>query len=229
MTPWDRMYKVYVVLGDPISIPPWVRATWNQVEMALDPLIRTARGRPAVRSSQHRPVLNLRDLREEHFIRFGRIGWNERGFNKWVHTTNGQLASGDAATFVDTEVWAPSWNECQRHDLPPDAFFFTKEEKSFAMTKPPPKLPFGSTSLLAVACDLGPGIAGQAREGVNALASAVKSVLKGQCVRAWSYDAGGGWRTGAINDLVVGGLFKPGPRDGKPVSLSMLEDRWNPF
>ena len=74
----DREYELYVVLGGPNAVPPWVNSTWNQVSSAIDPLMQAARDRPAVRSMQLGPKPGSANQRS---ISFGRIGWNDRGAN----------------------------------------------------------------------------------------------------------------------------------------------------
>lgn len=45
-------YDAYVVLGDPAATPLWQWNAWQQFLPAIDPLIKAARGKPAVRSTQ---------------------------------------------------------------------------------------------------------------------------------------------------------------------------------
>ena len=45
----DVDYDVYVVLGNPDSVPLWHWEVWRHFESAIDPLIRAARGKPPYR------------------------------------------------------------------------------------------------------------------------------------------------------------------------------------
>jgi hypothetical protein len=92
---YDRVFEVYAVLGNPAaSPPPWVASKWARMSDALDPLMKAARGRPAVRVYQTSPGPGSPNKRD---ILFGRIGWNARGAGKWTHSTDGRLASGGEA------------------------------------------------------------------------------------------------------------------------------------
>lgn len=45
-------YNVYVALGDPKAAPLWKWKVWQRFLPAIDPLMKAARGTPAVRSTQ---------------------------------------------------------------------------------------------------------------------------------------------------------------------------------
>jgi hypothetical protein len=217
----DREYEVYAILGSPAASPPWVHSTWVEVSAALDPLMQTARDRPAVRSDQLRPKPGSPNQRA---ISFGRIGWNELGARKWTHKEDGQLLSGDRAEFMTSEAWAPSWNVCERDGLAPDVYFVVKSQSDF------PKLNFSSTCILASASDLGSESTAQARRSAEAIATVLQAAARGYCVRPWGRTIEGSTSySNAINDLFIVGLFKPGPLDGERVSLSIFKDTWASF
>src|SRR4051812_21861889 len=153
----ERSFEVHVVLGSPSAVP-WVDATWNKISAALDPVMDAARDRPAIRTDQCRPGAGSPNQRG---IRFGRIGWNAQGFNKWVHAKDGMLISGSAAEFGTCEVWAPSWTVCQRERVAPDVFFAIRREPNRSPMR------FGSVCLLAVASDLGSSVADQGRQSAS--------------------------------------------------------------
>jgi hypothetical protein len=224
----DREYEVYAILGGPTASPPWVHATWGEVYVALDPLIQAARDRSAVRSTQTGPKPGSSKQRT---ISFGRIGWNEQSAKKWTHREDGQLASGDPAYFMTSEVWAPSWTACERERLAPDAYFAIRNESDFAArAKESKAVNFSSTCILASASDLGPESIAQARRSAEAIATVLQAAARGYCVRPWGRRIeGSGSYTDAINDLFIIGLFKPGPRDTEPVSLAMFKDTWASF
>jgi hypothetical protein len=220
----DREYQVYAMLGHPNAAPPWVQRTWTPIFHALDPIIRAARGAAAVRSTQLGPKPGSPNKRA---ISFGRIGWNDRGFEKWVHSENGKLVSGSDAIFLTCEVWAPSWTVCGHEGLAPDAYFAICNA-SDGSSNPSSEIKFNSQCILAVASDMGKG--GQALNSAKAVASVVDVVLRAHCVRPWGIGSGG--KLGfshAINDLAVVGLFKPGPRHQVPASLASLPGDWATF
>jgi hypothetical protein len=187
-------------------------------------VIKKTRGAAALRSMQLGPQGGSPNQRK---ISFGRIGWNSRGSKKWTHAEDGQLVSGGHAVFLNCEVWAPSWSACQGELLGPDVYFAVSGE-SAASSKPNDQLNFGSTCIMAVASDMGQG--DQARQTAESIASTLEAMLRAHCVRPWSRSVGdGALHQNAINDLVVVGLFKPGPRHRAPVSLSSLAGAWTLF
>jgi len=192
----DREYEVYVVLGGPDQ--PRSRGfnrPGGNISAVLDPLVQAARDRPAVRSSQLGPKPGSSKLRS---ISFGRIGWNDRGARKWCHGRDGQLVSGDRAYFLATDAWAPSWTACEREREAPDVFFSITN----VSLRPGDTAKFSSTCVLAVASNLSPDSAGQARESADAIASTLQAVVRGYCVRPWGRSTDGGVSFyDAINDL----------------------------
>ena len=224
----DREYDVYVLLGNPAVSPPWVHSIWTDISKALDPLMQAARDRPAVRSSQLGPRPGSPNQRS---ISFGRIEWNEQGSRKWTHSDDGQLVSGKPAHFLTCEIWAPSWTVCERELQAPDIYFSTRNEGDLgSSSKQTNALSFNSTCIWAVAADTAEGIGKQSTRIAGALALILQAVLRAHSVRPWGYSSGrGGGFSNAINDLMIVGLFKPGPRQQAPATLSMLNGNWVPF
>lgn len=152
MTFYDREYEVRVLLGHPAVIPPWVQPIWDQVAEAPDPLIRSARDRAAVRSTQ---LLAGPGAPSQKAVSSGRIGWNKQGASKWTHRESGRLISGNFARFMTCEVWAPSWSACERRGRPPDIFFaLCNEVRSGDPSKADDAQSFGWTCIFAVPCDM---------------------------------------------------------------------------
>ena len=216
----NREYLVYVVLGEPTTSPPWVEQAWAHIFDTLNPLIRVARDRAAVRSTQLRPgPLVSRPKRD--------LVWSHRmeqaGVKKWTHRENGRLLSGEEAEFVTCEVWAPSWSICEREGLSPDVYFAVRHEPGKQAVK------FNSVCLLAVACDL-EQIDG-ARKSAGSIASLLYAVLRAHCIRPWrSFGSlADGTYHNALNDLFVTGLFNLGPRHKASPSLLSLAGAWVSF
>ena len=115
-----REYDVYAILGDPARSPIWRWDRWtNEVVPLLDPLISAARGKPGVKSIQHKNV----SPKSSDFLRFGRLGWNNASHAKWVHGSPENSDKCDAWRLVETVVHAPHINQCARDDVPPDVYF----------------------------------------------------------------------------------------------------------
>jgi hypothetical protein len=220
----EREFQVFVLLANPAASPPWVQRTWAEVSKALDPLVRAARDRPAVRSAQLTPGPGSPNQRA---ISFGRIGWGEDASMKWTHADDGRLVSGAPSQFCNCEVWAPSWTVCGRELQAPDVYFAMRNEAD------PPAAParrkalcFNASCILAVASDVEAAVGEQLARSARGLALITQSVVRAHTVRPW---ARGPAYTTAINDLIVTGLFRPGPRQQIPVTLSMLNGSWEPF
>jgi hypothetical protein len=208
----DREYQVYVLFGKPNAPPPWVEQTWARLFHALDPLVSAARGATAVRSAQLGPKPGST---YQKAISFGRIGWNEQGSKKWVHSTDGQLVSGGEAIFLSSEVWAPSWTICEREKLAPDAFFAMRSA-SHGASPAGSETKFNARCILAVASDTAK--ADQARSSAEAVASIIDAVLRAHRVRPWGIAFGNSGAFGnAINDLNFAG------------SVADLADGWTAF
>ena len=216
----NREYLVYVVLGEPTTSPPWVEQAWAHIFDTLNPLIRVARDRAAVRSTQLRPGSGSPDQRA---ISFGRIAWSVQGSKKWTHRENGRLLSGEAAEFVTCEVWAPSWSICVRDGLSPDVYFVVRHESGEQAVK------FNSVCLLAVARDLEQ--TDGARKSAGSIASLLCAVLRAHCIRPWKSfgSLADGTYHNALNDLFITGLFNPGPRHKASPSLLSLAGAWVSF
>jgi hypothetical protein len=206
-----------------MTAPPWVERTWSQIFGALDPLIHTARDAAAVRSTQLSRESGPPNQRK---ISFGRIGWNKAGCNKWTHAEDGRLLSGGHAAFLNCEVWAPSWSVCEREGLGPDVFFSVSSESTDS-SKASGTLNFNSACILAVASELGQPH--EVSKTADSFASVVQAVIRAHCVRQWGHVRDGAHHLNAINDLVVAGLFKPGPRHQAPLSLLSLVGTWTSF
>lgn len=211
----ERLYDVYVLLGDPTKEPLWHWASWRQAVDILDPIIEAARGKPSMRSTQY-------PAQDKGTISFGRMGWNAKGHHKWTH---GSPTTGDesyAWKFLSTEVWGPSWNECEKEMVAPDVYFGFVNE---ALTGAAPPLAFNPVVVFATSAELPAQVLMDARAVVSKLTQLMNSVLAVHQRRPWGYSAAGGF-TGAIQDLSATGLFKMGPRHTCPPSLQMFNAEW---
>ena len=217
----DRQYEVFVVLGDPKADPAWKEPQWRLIVEIFDPLIQKARDRAAVRSTQ----LNIGSgSPNRRAISFGRISWSDQGHKKWVHPL-GPTAQGSERVFISTEVWAPSWTICEQEGRPPDVYLAVRNEQSEVGER----ASFNPVFIFALALDQDSQVVSRGRPSAEALAGLLHSQFRVRCVRPWGYRSGDIGFTGAIGDLCATGLFKPGPRHQRPLSLETFAGSWEAF
>lgn len=217
-----RDYDVYAILVGSEAPKPWLAPCWRSISEATASVFSAARDRPAVRSTQLGGAApRMRS------ISFGRIAHDEKGAAKWTHERDGQLVSGDAAHFLGSEVWAPSWNACERDGKAPDVYLcISNEELSPASESGTAKLQFSSKCIFAIASDLGERVRHDSRLAAEALSNLLASPLSAVCIRPWGNTTSGTAFTNAINDISVIGLFSPGPRHNTSPALAMLKGDW---
>ena len=215
----NRKYQTYCFLGDPKTAPLWQWPQWNAVLPTLDPIIAAARAKAAVRSNQYLP-------NQQGTVKFGRIGWNVKGHEKWVHISPTNSPESSTWAFLSVEVWAPSWNVCQRENLAPDVFLgITNEALSGGHGR---ELSFNPVVIFAVFADLAEAIPEQVQAAASQIATTTAAKLCGHQVRPWGISSGIGFSY-AIQDLGITGLFKPGPRHTDTVDFDLLAEKWKPF
>lgn len=220
----EREFEVFVLLANSAASPPWMQVTWAEVSKTLDPLMRAARDRPAVRTTQLTPGPGSPNQRA---ISFGRIGWSDEGSRKWTHVDDGRLVSGAPSHFYNCEVWAPSWTVCAKELEAPDIYFAMRNEASPAgISGQHQALCFSASCILAVASDAAAVFGEQPTRSAEAVALIVQAVVRAHTVRRWG---SGSAHTSAINDLIVTGLFKAGPHQQTPATISMLKGSWESF
>ena len=213
----EREFDTYALLGDPRLPELWSWPRWQEVVDVLTPLVGAARGRAAVRVDQI-------ELDRKTHVRFGRIGWNAAGHEKWVHGSPRTRESSRGWLFESAEMWAPSWSECARDGLAPELFFAIRNEASWNPADE--VLKFNPVVLLAVACNLGPEVGAAARAGAERLAGHLSAVLAVHQRRAWGKPFGTGF-SDAIQDLISVGLFALGPAHRRAVDETTLVESWS--
>jgi hypothetical protein len=210
-------YDAYVVLGDPDATPLWRWEPWQGFAPVVDPLIRSSRGKPALRSTQFRPG-------GRETVKFGRLGWKETDHQKWAHGSPTTRRNSEAWAFLDVEIWAPTWSQCVREGRAPDVFLSISNESLGGMRD---HLLFNPVVVLAVISEL----ADRRQALIPPVLSALRSLTSAKLVvhsrRPWGKQVGSVGFTSAINDLHVSGLFKPGPRHKREaVTLDLFADGW---
>lgn len=207
----ERDYDVYVLLPSPAARGVWQWDVWQNLVPILEPLMRLASEKPAIRTTQ---------FAGKKPVAFGRLGWTTESMQKWTHESP---ATPHDRTFISVEVWAPSWTVCEREGRAPDVFFSAFNEKAHRANE---KLLFGQRVLLAVANDLGEPALVRARRAVIAMADMLESVLTIHRKRAWGKPFGSSGFTDAIQDILLTGLFKVGKVHERPLDLSTFVEEW---
>ena len=212
---YSRAYDLYVVLGDPQGPPLWSWDEWSKAVSILNPWVSSSRGPAAVQSTQF-----VEDGRQD--IKFGRIGWNDKGHQKWTHNSSVPNSESRSWRFLQTEVWAPSRQQCTRDNRPPDFWFAFRNEGYWKE----PSLKFNPLAMLGIPLDdprrprEGPG------EIVRALANQLSAVWVAHKQRPWALSTGGSFFKDAIGDLITVGLFKPGPVHKNPLTPAAFAEDW---
>lgn len=209
-------YDVYVLLGDPNSEPLWYWRAWRQLIPGIDALVRTARGRALMRSTQY-----LRD--RIGIVRFGKIEWKEQHQQKWTHLSPITLEVSPNWKFSSTELWAPACAQCEREQLAPDLFLSISSEGYFVRT-----LSFEPVVVAAVVRELAIREGTQVRFALKKMRELLNARLVAHQRRPWGRTALNGLAfSDSIQDLHVNGLFKPGRRHEQPLGLDLFTDAWD--
>jgi hypothetical protein len=209
-------YDVYVSIGDPATQPLWRWDKWQLLMPPLDDLLHVARGPASTRSTQFLP-------NRGGTVKFGRIGWKESDQQKWTHGSQRTLESSLSWRFLDTELWAPAWTQCERDRSAPDIFLAIASQSAFGAAPA-----FEPVIVLAVFSEL------SCRENVL-VAHVIKRLRElvnpkfAHLRRPWGRStlSGVGF-SDSIQELHVTGLFKPGPRQERPVDLDLFAEAWEP-
>ncbi|PHV27161.1 hypothetical protein CSQ93_14765 [Janthinobacterium sp. BJB426] len=209
---FSRDYEVFLLLAAPDAPPLWEAAQWTPFAASLDGLIAqaSARGKAGVRSHQYNP--------KGKPVPFGRLGWNGKSHAKWTHT-----AATTEARFMSLEAWAPSWTTCEKDDQAPDLFLALANES--LLGRAGKTLQFSQRLVCAIATDMGPDAAAALRLSLAQLAVQQDAVVFARTQRQWGRAAYGGF-TGAIQDMLIGGLFQPDDPHARPLDASTFREPW---
>lgn len=217
----ERDYDFFVMLIPSGKALPWVAKEWTNLSKMIEPIFAQARGKASVRSTQW-------DFESKRHIGFGRLSLSDASSQKWLHSKDGSLLSGSSAHFMSCEAWAPSWTNCKREDQAPDVFFVIENAESPQQNSEAGKTVFKSTLMLATAVDLDSDFRSLTKATAIKIANFFEANLRAYQERPWGYSCGSGF-TNAIQDLSMSGLFHPGPRHEKPVTIQTLKGTWTSF
>lgn len=207
---FERLYELYLFLGDPDSAPLWDSQVWSSASSLLDPLVfNPRRGSPAVFTVQFSCTSPPKPLR------FGRIAWTSAGHSKWTHHKQTK------AEFIQTQLWCPGPTNCQRQDRPPD-FFLSLHNMGRLAQRPT----FRDTLLLATAIDEA-RLLDHAREAARKLATIRRWVFRGRRLRPWALPFGSGAFTDSVQEMPSLGVFKLGPVVMQPPTKEILSEDWD--
>ncbi|HZS48391.1 MAG TPA: hypothetical protein VFC63_25195 [Blastocatellia bacterium] len=109
----DSNYKSIVIVGRSQRHKAWCWESWSQIAEWLNPILSASIAKPAVRSTQGLGV-------RQDPVRFGRLGWDDKSHKKWAHSSDLNQEASINWRFAVTEIWAPSWSECEREQIGPD-------------------------------------------------------------------------------------------------------------
>lgn len=210
---FSREYEVFLLLAAPEAPGLWNAEPWMPFAAGLDGIMAQAasRGKAGVRSHQYNPAGKL--------ISFGRLGWNDKSHARWTHAP----ASG-AARFMSLEAWAPSWTVCEKDDQAPDVFLALANESLLGL--PDKTLQFGQRLVCAIATDMGPEAAATLQTSLAQLAAQQNAVIFARTRRQWGKASAYGGFTGAIQDMLVGGLFRQDDPHALPLDAQAFREAW---
>lgn len=210
MTFHQRQYTVFLLLAGPDAPELWQAPLWSCFADDLREFACTARGKAAVRTLQYATAGKP--------VAFGRLGWDEKSAARWTHAPG-----NDERLFAHLEAWTPSWNQCERDRLAPD-FFFSMANDRMPRTAGRP-LRFGQQLICAIAQDMGAGKAAALQAVLARWAVELQSPLLAFQARPWGFASGTGF-TGAIQDMVITGAFKPGDPHARAIDAASLSEEW---
>ena len=207
---FSRDYEVFLLLAAPDAPPLWEAAQWLPFAASLDGVVAQARGKSSVRSHQYNP--------KGKPIPFGRLGWDAKSHAKWTHTPQ-----TTEARFMSLEAWAPTWTICEKDDQAPDLFLALANESLLGLAGK--TLQFSQRLVCAIATDMGPEAAATLRLSLAQLAAQQEAVVFAHTQRQWGRAAYGGF-TGAIQDMLIGGLFQPDDPHARPLDAAPFRETW---
>ena len=208
---FSREYEVFLLLAAPDAAPLWQAVQWTPFAASLDGLIAQARGKAGVRSHQYNP--------KGKPIAFGRLGWDATSHAKWTHTPQ-----TTEARFMSLEAWAPTWTVCEKDDQAPDVFLALANESLLGRAGKP--LQFGQRLVCAIATDMGADASATLQAALAQLAVQQDAVVFAHTRRQWGSASPYGGFTGAIQDMLIGGLFQPDDPHARPLDAATFREPW---
>ncbi|MFM9965757.1 MAG: hypothetical protein ACKV2Q_31630 [Planctomycetaceae bacterium] len=190
--PWRGQYDTFFLRAGSEGVPLWNWSSWVAATKSLDAIVNVARGPASVRTTQYLPG-------NKETIRFGRIGWDEKGHKKWTHGSPTNASESANWSFFDLEVWAPSWTVCEKESDAPDVYLRITND-SYYLEKPDLAKP-PCFVLLTVRHEVADVIRDALNAAVMQLSNLLSPEISGSTCRSWRSTGGAkGYRPG-IQDL----------------------------
>ena len=208
---FSRDYEVFLLLAAPDAPPLWQAVQWTPFAASLDGLMAQARGKAGVRSHQYNP--------RGKPIPFGRLGWDATSHAKWTHT-----AATTQARFMSLEAWAPTWTVCEKDNQAPDLFLALANESLLGLAGK--RLQFSQRLVCAIATDMGPQAAATLQAALAQLAARQDAVVFAHARRQWGRASAYGGFTAAIQDMLIGGLFRQDDPHARPLDDTTFREAW---
>ena len=207
------------MLGAP-GVLPWRWSVWREIEPLLSPFVSSARGKPFARSSQ------TMGLGKQHrSVAFGRMGWDQKSHASWTHGSPTNGSDAKLWNFLGTEVWAPSWNVCEKSLEAPDFYLRVLRAPRCQQDRTPQ---FSSILVVALAASSPDARRAELRAAMTTIAKLLKSPFSVWKHRAWGISVGlsGSFRD-AVQDFGVGpGLFRIADPHERKLSLDTFAETW---
>ncbi|HEX7019407.1 MAG TPA: hypothetical protein VF159_05330 [Gemmatimonadaceae bacterium] len=192
----------------------WAQPTWSDALPALDVLVGLSGVPVAVRSIQS----ERGDARRQ--LRLGRLTWAAKSHDRWVHGAPDATVNGTARDFFFTEIWAPSWNSCDKEAGAP--FLFISIENPHLLGEARDDQ-FNQLVHVALPRALALAHRDTVSEAIRQLASAVASALTVCRVTPW-------WQGSDSTQSALTNHFNYASRDDDAVpDLWKLRTAWQSF
>jgi hypothetical protein len=148
--------------------------------------------------------------------------WKEPDQQKWTHGSPRTLESSPSWGFLNAELWAPAWTQCERERSAPDVFVSIASQGASGAAPS-----FEPVIVLAVVSQLSQRENLLVAPAIERLRELVNPKLVAHLRRPSGRSALGGIGfSNSVQDLHITGLFKPGRRQERPVDLDLFEEAW---
>ncbi len=204
--------SVFTVLGSPTAEEPWYSNKWSSISKILDPLIDASRGSPQIQ---------VMEIEGKKFCKFGKIGWNEQGHQKWTFESPQTQGFSTQRMFHSMKLSSPSWAICWNEKTPPDLLIAMKNGRAWytdATFNP-------AFTLIVRTC-----LTARLSEPVKATVAKIADILDARLVatteRPFAVKEPKGGITDCFIDLANVFLLAPGDQHLKPPSVQILNSTW---
>ncbi|WP_372865453.1 hypothetical protein [Spongiibacter sp.] len=121
--PFEYIARVWLIRMPDTTTRFYDWSIWEKCFPCLDDIISLADAKAAIRSSQ---CIMVGGKLRGGSLSFGRMTWNYENNKKWACKYMKDEELKDNVVFLSTEIWAPSWSQCDRDLKPPSIVFHVK-------------------------------------------------------------------------------------------------------